>query len=107
MGTINNYYFHRVIIRRLVDTALGKNHYVATGTVDVHLQRADDRNGAIDAQMYGATHRLWCDISTDIQDGDIVFDDEGTRYLVVAVRIDGVDWAINQHQEVILRKYND
>jgi hypothetical protein len=107
MGTINNYYFHRVIIRRLVDTALGKNHYVATGTVDVHLQRADDRNGAIDAQMYGATHRLWCDISTDIQDGDKVYDSEGTEYQVVAVRIDGVDWAINQHQEVILRKYND
>ena len=107
MPTINNYYFHRVVIRRLVDTVSGKDHYVATGTVDVHLQRADDRNGAVDAQIYGATHKLWCDISIDIKDGDLIFDDEGTRYLVVAVRIDGVDWAINQHKEIILQKYNE
>lgn len=108
MGTINSYYFHSVVIRRGVDIAgTDKRQYVATGTIDCHLQRADDRNGAIDAQLYGATHRLWCDVSVDIKDGDKVFDSDGVEYLVVAVRVDGVDWAINQHKEVILRKYND
>lgn len=107
MGSINKYYFHSVVIRRGVDTSSGKRHYVSTGTIDVHLQRADDRNGAIDAQLYGATHRLWCDVSINIQDGDKVIDSDGNEYLVVAVRIDGVDWAINQHKEVVLRKYND
>src|SRR3972149_3683845 len=108
MGTINNYYFHSLVIRRGVDIAgTDKRHYVATGTIDAHLQRADDRNGAVDAQLYGATHKLWCDVSIDIKDGDKVFDSGGVEYLVVAVRVDGVDWAINQHKEVILRKYSD
>jgi hypothetical protein len=105
--TINNYYFHQIVIRRLVDIAGGKDHYVSTGTVDVHLQRIDDRNSSVDAQIYGATHRLWCDISIDIRDGDKVIDSSNNEYLVVAVRIDGVDWAINQHKEIILRKYNE
>ena len=107
MGEINKYYFHEVVIRRGVDSVGGKRSYVATGTIDCHLQRADDRNSAADIQIYGATHKLWCDISIDIKDGDLVYDSAGKRYLVVAVRIDGVDWAINQHQEVILREYND
>lgn len=108
MGSINRYYFHSVVIRRGVTIAgTQKRHYVATGTIDVHLQPADDRNSAVDNQVYGATHRLWCDISTDIKDGDKVFDDQGNEYLVVAVRIDGVDWAMNQHQEVLLRKYSE
>jgi hypothetical protein len=107
MGTINKFYFHSVTIRRGVDTSGGKRRYIATGTIDCHLQRADDANGAIDNQLYGATHKLWCDVSTDIKDGDKVFDDKGTEYLVVAVRIDGVDWAINQHQEVLLKKYSN
>lgn len=107
MPEINKFYFHEIVIRRGVDTSGGKRVYVATGTVDVHLQRIDDRNSSTDAQIYGATHRLWCDISVDIKDGDKVFDSAGNEYLVVAVRIDGVDWAMNQHQEIILRKYND
>jgi len=108
MGTINAYYFHSVVIKRGVDVpGTNQRYYTATGTIDCHLQRADDRNGAVDAQLYGATHRLWCDVSINIHDGDKVVDQYGTEYLVVAVRIDGVDWAINQHQEVILRKYND
>lgn len=107
MGSINNYYFHQVVIRRLVDTSSGKNNYVATGTVDVHLQRVDDRNSTVAAQIYGASHLLWCDVSTDIRDGDKVFDDDDNEYIVVAVRTDGVDWAINQHKEIYLRKFND
>lgn len=113
MSTINKYYFHEVVIRRGKDSISGKRSYIATGTIDCHLQRADDRNSAIDTQLYGATHKLWCDVSIDIKDGDIVYSYnsdthmEGTRYLVVAVRIDGVDWAINQHKEVVLKEYND
>ena len=107
MPTINKFYFHEVVIRRGKDSTGGKRSYVSTGTIDCHIQRADDRNSAIDVQVYGATHKLWCDISIDIKDGDKVIDSAGNEYLVVAVRIDGVDWAINQHQEVILRQYND
>lgn len=107
MPTINHFYFHQVTIRRGVDTSGGKRVYVATGTIDCHLQRADDRNSSVDVQLYGATHKLWCDVSINILDGDKVFDDQGNEYLVVAVRIDGVDWAMNQHKEVILRKYSD
>jgi hypothetical protein len=105
--TINAYYFHQIVIRRGVDIGGGKRHYVSTGTVDVHLQRIDDRNDSVSGQLYGASHRLWCDISIDIKDGDKVIDSAGNEYLVVGVRTDGVDWAINQHKELFLRIYND
>ncbi len=108
MPTINNYYFHSVVIRRCVDVgATNKRNYQATGTFDVHLQRIDDRNSSITAQLYSASHLLWCDISTPIKDGDQVVDDKGIVYLVVAVRTDGVDWAINQHKEIYLKEYNE
>jgi len=104
---INKFYFHEVVIRRSKDLGSGKRGYVSTGTFDVHLQRADDRNTAASAQLYGASHLLWCDISIDIKDGDKVIDTAGNEYLVMAVRIDGVDWAINQHKEVFLKQYSD
>ena len=107
MPPINKFYFHEVVIRRGVDIGGGHRHYVATGTVDVHMQRIDDRNSSVDAQLYGASHRLWCDVSINILDGDKVIDSAGNEYLVVAVRIDGVDWAINQHKEIFLRLFND
>jgi len=107
MPSINKYYFHSVVIRRGVDVAgTNRRNYQATGTWDVHLQRIDDRNSSVTAQLYGASHLLWCDISTDIKDGDQVFDENDNVYLVVAVRIDGVDWAINQHKEIYLQEYN-
>lgn len=107
MPPINKFYFHEIVIRRGVDIAGGRRHYVSTGTVDVHMQRIDDRNSSVDAQLYGASHRLWCDVSIDIKDGDKVIDSSDNEYLVVAVRIDGVDWAINQHKEIFLRQFND
>ncbi len=107
MPDINKYYFHEVVIRRGKDLGSGKRSYISTGTIDCHLQRADDRNSSVDMQIYGASHMLWCDISIDIKDGDKVIDSANKEYLVVAIRIDGVDWAINQHQEVFLREYSD
>ena len=107
MPTINTYYFHTVRVLRGKDIAGGRRSYITTGTVDVHLQRSDDANSAIDSQLFGATHKIWCDISTDIKDDDKIIDSYGNQYKVVAVRIDGVDWAINQHKEILLRYYND
>ena len=104
---IERYYFHSLVIRRVKDTGGIKQQYVATGTIDAHLQRIDDRNTVSDPQIAGASHRVWCDASTNIKEDDRVIDSQGNEYHVVAVRTDGVDWAMNQHKEVYLRIYND
>lgn len=79
---------------------------VSTGTADAHLRRVDTHTDVAAVQVYGATHKAYVDISVNIQDGDDVVDPDGNTYSVVAVIEKQPGIAINEHLEVILRKYS-
>lgn len=104
--SIHRFFTNSVVIRRLAATG---NQYtrsfVATGTIDVHIQRIDESTSPAEFGVYGATHKLWCDISRDIKDGDRVFDSQNNEYEVVAVINQGMDIANNEHKQVMLRLY--
>jgi len=104
--SIDGFYDRRIEIRRFKDIAGFKGSYVATSTVDGHQQRVDDRNSSSEAQILGATHKCWVDISVDIKDGDQVRID-GKKYDVVATDHKDYDFAMNRHKEMFLRIYND
>ena len=104
--TIAGFFDRRIEIRRFKDSAGYKGTYVATSTVDCHQQRIDDRNSEVEAQIEGATHKVWVDISVDIKDGDKVKID-GQLYDVVATDHKDYGFAMNVHKEMFLRIYND
>jgi len=104
--TIAGFFDRRIEIRRIRDIGGDKSTYFATATVDGHQQRIDDRNSEVEAQIFGATHKVWVDISVDIKDGDIVVIDD-TRYDVVATDHKDYGFAMNVHKEMFLRIYND
>ena len=104
--TIAGFFDRRIEIRRFKDIAGFKGSYVATSTVDGHQQRIDDRNSEVEAQIEGATHKIWVDISVDIKDGDKVKID-GQLYDCVATDHKDYDFAMNKHKEMFLRIYND
>lgn len=95
-----------IIIQRLKTTTGNKRGMVSTGTIDAHVKRVDQRDDQVIVNVYGATHKAWVDISADVQDGDRVVDPDGTKYSVIAVIEKEPDIAINEHKEVILRKYS-
>jgi len=100
-------FFDRVIeIRRFKDTAGFKGAYAATSTIEGHQQRIDDRNSEVQAEIVGATHKVWVDISVDIKDGDKMKIDN-KLYDVVATDHKDYGFAMNRHKEVFLRIYND
>ena len=104
--TIAGFFDRRIEIRRFKDIAGFKGSYCATATVDCHQQRIDDRNSEVEAQVEGATHKIWVDISVDVKDGDKVKID-GQLYDVVATDHKDYGFAMNVHKEMFLRIYND
>lgn len=104
--TIGHLYNRKFIIRTLKDTGGVKSQLYATATVDGHYQRLDESTQSVAVQVYGATHKMWCDISEKVKDGDQVEDEDGNIYQVVAVIKKEPDIAINEHLEVLLRLYS-
>ena len=104
--TIGHLYNRSFIIRTLKDTGGVKSQLYATATVEAHYQRLDESTNSVAVQVYGATHKMWCDLSEKIKDGDQVEDDEGNIFQVVAVIQKEPDLAMNEHLEVLLRLYN-
>lgn len=106
ISTIQHLFNQAIIIKRLKPTSGNKTHMIATGTADAHLRRIDLQSDANAFQVYGATHKAYVDISVDIKEGDTVVDPRGTIYSVVSVIEKEPDIAINEHKEVILRKFS-
>lgn len=104
--TIGHLFNRQFIIRTLKDIGGIKNQLYATATFDAHYQRLDENTQSVAVQLYGATHKMWCDISETVKDGDQVEDDEGNIYQIVAVIKKEPSLAINEHLEVLLRLYN-
>jgi len=103
---IQHFFNKSIVIKRLESAGGFKKVMVSTGTVDAHIQRIDD----VDVlQVYGvaaATHKAWVDISTNINEGDMVISDDYT-YDVVGVSVRGEGIAINEHKEIILNINNE
>ena len=109
MTTIAHLFNRSIIIKRLKATSGNKRHEVSTGTFDAHVRRVDQHTDQPTIDIYGATHKAYVDISADIQDGDKVIVTSGpdaADYSVVAVISKEPDIAINEHKEIILRKYS-
>lgn len=103
--SIEHYFNKSIIIKRVRDTSGIKATPYATATFDAHIQRVGDTNDVV-AMNFGATHKAWCDIASDVKDGDKVVDPRGNIYDVVAVTDEGEDIAMNEHKEVMLRIYD-
>jgi len=103
MPTIQRFYNKTIVIRRLSGSAK-RNFSTVTAEQETHIQR-ETRPSVID--RYGADaaeYTAWMDIAADIKAADMVVDD-GKIFKVTAVIFQGEDTAINEHKEVILRKY--
>jgi len=79
--------------------------FIATGTIDCHIQQLSDQNDSSQSMIYGATHKCWVDPAEDVKDGDDVIHDNN-RYNVVAIDKKDYDFAMNQHRELFLKIYN-
>lgn len=99
---ITRFFDRRIEVKRFSTTS---ETYFSTATIDCHIQQISDLNDAPQAQIYGATHKCWIDISEDVQDGDDVIHD-GNRYNVVAIDKKDYDFAINEHKELFLKIYD-
>lgn len=106
MPNITRFFNQRIIIKRLNAVSGNRRIFTSTGTFDAHIQRLDEHTDPSATNVWGATHKCWCDIAEDVDDGDDVLDAHGDRYSVVAVIQKEPGIAANEHQEVILRKYS-
>lgn len=101
--TIAQYFNEKFVIYKLNDLTGYKKQYYSTGTVWGQKQRVDDKT-TIDAYgVFGATHKAWVDITTQIKEGYQLEDTEGNKYSVLSVIEEGRDIAINEHKELILK----
>lgn len=103
--TIHRFFTNRVIILRLSATSTYGKKFVSTGTIQAQLQRIDEASSSAAYAVYGATHKMWVDISENVKDGDKVVDAQNNEYQVVAVINEGLDVAINDHKMILLRQY--
>jgi len=103
--SINHFFNKSIIIKRLETTSGYKKNFVSTGTIDMHLQKITEEADFQAFGVLGATHKAWCDVNDDVQEGDKVTDPDGNNYKVVGTNKQ--DFGHNVHLEVILKRYND
>lgn len=105
MSTIAHLFNKSIIVKRLRPESGNKRQMHSTGTIDGHVQRLDEHTDTAAQNVYGATHKAWVDISEDVQDGDdAVIGSE--RFSVIAVIEKEPGIAINEHKELIMRRYS-
>jgi hypothetical protein len=101
--TLTHFFNKSIVVKRLQTVSGNKKNMVSTGTIEAHIQKITDEPSFQIYGVLGATHKAWCDVSTDIKEGDTVIDPEGNSYSVVATNKQ--DFGINVHLEVILKRY--
>ena len=102
---IQHYFNKEITVRRLSTLSGYKTNFGATGTVDVHIQKMSREDDMALYGVFSATHKAWCDVSSDVQQGDRVTDSDGQIYDVVAVEQHDYGYGV-QHLEVIMRAYS-
>jgi len=102
---IRHFFDKSVVIRRLETTSGYKKSYVATATIDIHIQKITDEPTFSQYGVLGATHKAWCDLDATIAEGDKVIDPDNIEYEVVATN--DRDFGGQQHKEIILKRYDD
>lgn len=101
--SIEHYFNQAIIIRRLADLGSGKYGFVATGTVDAHIQQRDNIPTNSGEYAIGEiTHQAWVDINSNIKYGDKVIDQNNVEYDVLGINEKGRGVAMNEHLEVWL-----
>jgi len=102
--SITHFFNKSIIIRRLVSVSGYKKAFQATGTIDVHIQKLSREDDLTIYGVYGATHKAWCDVSSDVKKEDKVTDGDGNIYIVVAIEKHDYGQAV-QHLEVIMKLF--
>jgi hypothetical protein len=103
---ISHFFNKSIVVRRLSTVSGYKKNFTSTGTVDVHIQKITQEDDMAIYGVYGATHKAWCDVSSDIQSGDRVTDGDGRIFDVVAIEKHDYGQAV-QHLEVIMKLWTD
>jgi hypothetical protein len=97
-------HFDRILVVQRLETVSGnRKSFVSTGTIDAHLQLLTGEYSSKMPQVYGATHKGWCALEDDVQEGDLVRDEDGLQYAVVAVNRQ--NHGSQQFLELILKRY--
>ena len=94
-----------IVIRRLKATSGNKTNFVSTGTIDAHIQKITDEDSFAVYGVAGATHKAWCDVAENVQEGDKMIDSDSIEYSVVAVNKQ--DFGMNTHLEIIMKQYDE
>lgn len=103
--SIEHFFNKSIVIRRLSAISGYKKNYVATATIEAHIQKITNEATFAAFGILGATHKAWCDLDSVVAEGDKEIDPDGNEYEVVAVNQQ--DFGGQPHLEVILKKFND
>ena len=68
--SIRHFFNKSIVIKRLSSVSGYKKKFVSTGTIDAHLQKITDESTFQIYGTLGATHKAWCDVDSDIKEGD-------------------------------------
>ena len=104
--SIAHFFNKSITIRRLKTVSGYKQNFTSTGTIDVHIQKITQEDDLALYGVYSATHKAWCDVSSNVLPGDRVTDNSGNIYDVVAIEKHDYGSAV-QHLEVIMKLYTD
>lgn len=104
---ISHFFDKSVVIRRLSTVSGNRKTWVATMTIDMHIQSASDSDDLEYYAAYSASHKAWVDVDFDVHEGDQVVDSDGFHYEVTNILQKDYSFAMNVHQEVFMRLNND
>lgn len=94
----------RITITRLVEVSPDK-HAMMTVTADfAHIQPEGFSKTSIDDGVFGKRFRAYIDGAVDVQPGDKLRDENGTRYSVIAGGVSRRDFGTFDHKIVILEE---
>lgn len=106
MASVWQFFDNQLVIKRFQDTA-GTNYQeneVATMTIDGHIQSLADFEEQEMYAAFSATHKGWIDVNISVHEGDIIIDKDNKRYTVANIIQKDYDFAMNTHQELILKR---
>lgn len=104
---IEHFFDKSVVIQRLSTISGNRKRWVATMTIDMHIQSASDSDDLEYYGAYSASHKAWIDVDVEVKEGDRVVDSNGFHYEVTNVITKDYGFAMNVHREVFMRLNND
>lgn len=104
--SISNFFDKVIDVQRLSTISGNRKQWVSTMTIDMHIQNASDSEDNEYFAAYSATHKGWADEDSSIREGDRLEDADGNHYEVVNINKKEYVFAMNRHQEVLLRLNN-